>query len=86
MRCRLGLPPAAKPAEMSIVVQHGEELYSLTVDEVGEVLSFPAASIAPNPPALDATWRAISRGVIRMEDRLLVIVEVGDLFERADAA
>ncbi len=86
MRRRLGLPPSDKPAEMSIVVQHGEELYSLVIDEVGEVLSFPASSIAPNPPALDPVWRAISGGVIRLEGRLLVVVEVDDLFEYADAA
>ncbi len=85
MRRRLGLPQRDSGNSMSIVVQHGEELYSLVVDEVGEVLSFPVTSIAPNPPTLDVAWRAFSEGVIRLESQLLVIVDIDGLFERAEA-
>jgi purine-binding chemotaxis protein CheW len=89
VRTRLGLPP--RPADqraMSIVVEHGGELYSLIVDDVGEVLSLPAGRLESNPPTLDAGWRSVSLGIHRLEGRLLVVVDVARLldFTRAEAA
>ena len=42
---------------MSVVVDQGGELYSLMVDQVGEVLSLRAAAFERNPPTLDPLWR-----------------------------
>jgi purine-binding chemotaxis protein CheW len=89
VRTRLGLPPrAADQRAMSIVVEHGGELYSLIVDEVGEVLSLPAEQLESNPPTLDSGWRSVSLGIHRLEGRLLVVVDVARLldFTRAEAA
>jgi purine-binding chemotaxis protein CheW len=89
VRRRLGLPPAERSGtEMSIVIEQNGELYSLIVDEVGEVMSFPGNMVAPNPPTLDPLWREISLGIIRLESRLLVILDVKKLFDltQADAA
>lgn len=77
LRLRLGLAPrAAGVAPMSVVVEQAGELYSLQVDEVGEVVPLPAAGFAPNPPTLDPFWREVSRGVQRQEDRLLIALEI----------
>lgn len=77
LRLRLGLPPReAATAPMSVVVEQAGELYSLQVDEVGEVVPLPAAGFEPNPPTLDAFWREVSRGVHRREDRLVIALEV----------
>jgi purine-binding chemotaxis protein CheW len=77
LRLRLGLPPrAAGTQPMSVVVEQAGELYSLQVDEVGEVMPLPAAGFEPNPPTLDAFWREVSRGVQRQEDRLLIALEI----------
>ncbi|MDB5366475.1 MAG: chemotaxis protein CheW [Rhodospirillales bacterium] len=89
VRTRLGMPP--RPADsraMSIVVEHGGELYSLIVDEVGEVLSLPGERLESNPPTLDSGWRSVSLGIHRLEGRLLVVVDVARLldFTRAEAA
>jgi purine-binding chemotaxis protein CheW len=61
---------------MSVVVEQAGELYSLLVDEVGEVVPLPASGFEPNPPTLDAFWREVSRGVHRQEDRLVIALEV----------
>ncbi len=77
LRLRLGLPPredGVKP--MSVVVEQAGELYSLQVDEVGEVVPLPAAGFEPNPPTLDSFWRDVSRGVHRQENRLVIALEV----------
>tara|TARA_R110000787_G_scaffold62745_3_gene141714 strand:- start:62 stop:553 length:492 start_codon:yes stop_codon:yes gene_type:complete len=80
LRVRMGLPRRAEGAHtMSIVVEHNNELYSLIVDDVGEVLKVSDSSFERNPPTLDATWRAYSRGVYRLEEGLLVALDVGTL-------
>src|SRR5271156_6567247 len=54
VRLRLRLPQkkADIGAGMSVVVDMKGELYSLRVDQVGEVLSLPAAKFERNPPTL----------------------------------
>jgi purine-binding chemotaxis protein CheW len=89
VRTRLGLPAReSAQRQMSIVVEHGGELYSLIVDEVGEVLSLPSERLEANPPTLDSGWRSVSLGIHRLEGRLLVVVDVARLldFARAEAA
>lgn len=77
LRLRLGLPAReAGTAAMSVVVEQGGELYSLLVDEVGEVVPLPIAAFEPSPPTLDALWREVSRGVHRQQDRLLLALDV----------
>ena len=85
LRTRLGLPPATESA-MSVVVEQGGEPYSLLVDNVGEVLYVGDAAFEPNPPTLDAHWRAVSAGLYRLSDGLLVLLDVAralDLPRRA---
>jgi purine-binding chemotaxis protein CheW len=89
VRRRLGLPArAAGLPSMSIVVDLGGELYSLTVDAVGEVLSLPMERFERNPPTLDPEWREVSGGIYRLEGKLMVVLDVGRLLDirRAEAA
>jgi len=66
---------------MSVVVDMGGELYSLMVDSVGEVLSLPAAKFERNPPTLDLKWREFSQGIYRLEEKLLVVLDVAKLLD-----
>ena len=89
VRLRLGLPPrAADTRAMSIVVDHGGELYSLMVDSVGEVLSVDAKDFDSNPATLDPVWREVSSGIYRLKGDLLLVLEVANLiaFAARDAA
>jgi purine-binding chemotaxis protein CheW len=88
MRRRLRLPPRDKGAAMNVVVDRGGELYSLIVDSVGEVLSLPAEQFERNPSTLDPTWREVSVGVYRLENGLMVVLDVEKLLDikRAEAA
>ncbi|HYF08068.1 MAG TPA: chemotaxis protein CheW [Acetobacteraceae bacterium] len=82
LRARLGLPRDV-PAHrlMSVVIEQGAELYSLLVDEVGEVVDLPAGAVLPNPPTLDAGWHRVSAGVWRDEGRLVVLLDVERLLD-----
>lgn len=76
LRRRLGLPPREAGGAMSVVVELEGELYSLLADEVGEVLPLPREDRAANPPTLDPLWREVSRGVHRLGERLLILLDV----------
>lgn len=82
VRLRLGLPPVEADAKrMSIVVDHGGELYSLMVDSVGEVLSVDASTYERNPATLDPVWRDVSAGIYRLKGQLLVVLDVTRLLD-----
>lgn len=85
VRARLGLPSAEK-AQMSIVVEHKNELYSLLVDEVGDVMSLNFKDHESNPPTLDARWREVSEGVYRLNGALMLVLDVGQLLSFTDVA
>lgn len=80
LRRRLGLEdsPTSAP-RMSVVIDQGGELYALLVDHVSEVLSLPADRFEPNPSTLPPPWSAVSMGVFRLDDRLLVVLDTPQL-------
>ncbi len=86
-RVRLGLPNR-DASGMGVVVEHDGELYSFLIDSVGEVLNLPADRYERNPATLDSRWREISAGIYRLDDRLLVVMDVARLlnFDAAEAA
>ena len=66
---------------MSVVAEHGGELYALLVDQVSEVMSLEAEAFEPNPPTLDPVWAVYSTGIYRLEDRLLVVLDVDKVLD-----
>jgi purine-binding chemotaxis protein CheW len=86
LRRRLGLPAAAPTAErMSVVAELGGDLYALVVDHVGEVVSPPSDAFERNPPTLSDTWGEFSLGIYRLEEQLMVVLDVARLLSLAPA-
>lgn len=81
VRLRLGLPAREGRTSMSIVAEHEGELYSLMVDSVGEVLALKSADWERNPPTLDSKFREYSLGIYRLDDKLLVVLDVNRLLD-----
>ena len=89
LRLRLGLPTRPADADsMSIVAENEGQLYSLMVDSVGEVLALSRSAYERNPPTLDVRFRAFSEGIYRLDDQLLVVLDVNRLldYEQSDVA
>lgn len=88
VRNLLGLEPGEENKDMNVVVEHEGELYSLIVDSVGVVLEIPADGLEKNPATLDAAMKNISAGVHRMDERLVLIMDISRLlltcFEAAE--
>ena len=77
VRKRLGLSQLEQEdGGMSIVVEHHGEPYSLMIDSVGEVLTLDVNDLQPTPVTLNARWKEISGGVYRLEDKLLVVLQI----------
>ena len=88
VRCRLQLESRFAGKCMSVVVEHDGELYSLLVDSVGEVLALNTSNFERNPPTLSTHFREYSHGIYRLDDSLLVVLDVRQLlkFGRREAA
>jgi purine-binding chemotaxis protein CheW len=65
--------------QMSVVVENEAELYSLIIDKVGDVLSLKDSEFESTPATLDPQWRAVALGVYRLQNQLLVILDVPKL-------
>jgi purine-binding chemotaxis protein CheW len=89
MRRRLGLAPGEVRKRMAIGIEFRGESYGLLIDAIGEVLSLPAGGAEGNPVNLEARLARVSAGVHRLEDRLMVVLDVDrvlDVGQQAEAA
>ncbi len=80
LRKRLNLKPQEdNSGEMNIVVEYQGEPYSLIIDNVGDVLSLSDEAFEKNPVTLEACWQGVSNGIYRLDDDLLVILDIEKL-------
>jgi len=81
VRTRLGLEPREEGVScMNVVVEYDGEPYSLMVDAVGDVLALSDDDYEANPITLDEVWREIADGLYRLEEGLLIVLDVSRLF------
>jgi len=85
VRKRLGLSPSDVRDSMSVVVDHQNELYSLIVDSVGEVLNLEANTYERSPATLDALWKELSSGIYRLNKKLMIVLDVSKLLDFTDS-
>ncbi len=86
MRRRLGLPERERDVQpMAVGVERNGESYGLVIDSVGEVLKLPNESREPTPVNLDARLARVAAGIHRLEDQLLVILDVDCVLDLENA-
>jgi purine-binding chemotaxis protein CheW len=77
LRRRLGLPDGENDGRnMAVGLEHQGESYGLLVDQVGEVMKLSSDTHEANPVHMDPRWVKLSRGVHRLDERLLIILDV----------
>ena len=77
LRRRLEMPPRpVGQAAMNVVVRTGEGELSLLVDEIGEVVHVDDATFETPPDTLGGVARELLRGAYKLEERLLLILDV----------
>jgi purine-binding chemotaxis protein CheW len=76
MRRRLGLPPRpSDQSPMNIVVRTSDGAVSLLVDEIGDVMQMDVSSYERPPENLASDAREIIRGVYKLKDKLLLVLD-----------
>lgn len=87
LRKRLDLPPAGDAQrQMAIGVEWRGESYGLLIDSIGEVLKLEDEAREPNPVNLDDGLARMTLGVHRLEDQLLLVLDVERVLDVAIAA
>lgn len=76
MRRRLGLPPRSTDVRpMNMVVRTEDSAVSLLVDEIGDVLEVEGSAFEVPPDNLAPEARELIRGVYKLKDRLLLVLD-----------
>jgi purine-binding chemotaxis protein CheW len=77
MRRRLRLPPRIEnQIPMNMVVRTSDGVVSLQVDEIGDVLDVDASAYERSPDNLDPATRELIRGVYKLKDRVLLVLDI----------
>ena len=68
-------------APMAIGIEVKGESFGLLVDAVGEVLKLADSEREPNPINLDRKLAALSAGVYRLDEQLLVVLDIDQVLD-----
>ena len=84
MRRRLGLAASTTAkASLAIGVEARGESYGLLIDAIGEVLRLDDEAREPNPVNLDSRLARVSTGIHRLDDQLLMVIDVDRVLDIA---
>lgn len=73
---------AMEGGELTAVgLDHDGEAFALIVDQVGEVMRLPRSGFEPLPVHLDRGWADLAMGIHRLDDRLLVVLDVDSVLD-----
>ncbi|MCB0332251.1 MAG: chemotaxis protein CheW [Bdellovibrionales bacterium] len=76
MRRRLGLPERdANHLPMNVVVRHEDEVISLLVDEIGDVLEVSSSQFEQTPDTIEERSRDLVEGVYKLDGKLLLVLD-----------
>lgn len=81
VRTRLGLPRLDGGKSMGVTVEHRGELFTLLVDRVGDVAKLASDRLEQKPSTLEPAWRDVAAGVWRLDDGLMVVLDVDRLLD-----
>jgi purine-binding chemotaxis protein CheW len=87
LRCEFNLPHLEENQKTRIVVVEIDgATTAFIVDAVSEVLNIPVASIEPAPPLIKGVDSELVNSVGKLEDRLVIILDLQRVVARAAAA
>jgi purine-binding chemotaxis protein CheW len=76
LRCRLKLEPMSKGQKsMNVVVRSGDDVTSLLVDKIGDVIEVDESTLERPPETLDPEIRRLIFGAHKLEERLLLVLD-----------
>jgi len=86
MRTRFNLPAVEHDGNTRIVVmEFNQKIVGFLVDGVSEVLRIPASTVEPAPPVVCGIGSEYIRGVGKLQDRLLILLDLDTLLSDMNA-
>lgn len=79
VRSCLDMSGESNIAKMNVTVDDGGEMYGLLFDTVDDILELPSERMEPVPAILDERWNGIAKGIYRLPDNLLIVLDVKKL-------
>lgn len=85
LRARFGMPREEHTKNTRIVVTEiGTKRVGMVVDSVSEVLRLPVDQVEPAPEMLTGVDTEYIRGVGKIEDRLIILLDLGRIISGAE--
>src|SRR6202048_512005 len=85
LRARFGMPRAEHTKNTRIVVTEiGAKRVGMGVDSVSEVLRLPVDQVEPAPEMITGVDTEYIRGVGKIEDRLIILLDLGPIISGAE--
>ncbi len=72
----LGITPTKKDSGFSVVIDKEGEMYSFVFDGIGDVIEIGFSEITPMPETIQKDWHALSKGVYKLADKLVVLLDL----------
>ena len=86
MRTRFNMSALERDSDTRIVVmEFDQKIVGFLVDGVSEVLRIPASTVEPAPPVVCGIGSEYIRGVGKLEDRLLILLDLDTLLSDMNA-
>mgnify|MGYP000287690527 CR=1 FL=1 len=86
MRTRFNMSALERDSDTRIVVmEFDQKIVGFLVDGVSEVLRIPASTVEPAPPVICGIGSEYIRGVGKLDDRLLILLDLDTLLSEMNA-
>ncbi len=85
LRKKFGLPERENDEQSRIMIMDIQGItMGLVVDSVSEVLRIPASTVEPTPPMASNISSEFIRGIAKMEDRLIILLDMDRLIGKSE--
>jgi len=87
LRKKFKMEEKALDAQSRIIIMDIQGLtIGIVVDAVSEVLRIPAGTVDPAPPMAVGVSAEYIKGIAKLEDRLLILIDMDRLIEKSESA
>jgi purine-binding chemotaxis protein CheW len=85
LRSMFALEECTKDDQMNIIVQIGEDLYAIIVDEIMDVIEVGDETFEATPDNIDKRFSRFITGVHKLKDKLLIILDLDKVLAMEEA-